>query len=561
MKIQRMMILLALVSVVAGCSAPESGGPTKEPESPPAEVLSPVPIIATPDPKGPAGEPVLAAAVTEGRALFPTTDLEVSYRFADDTRSREFLIPDGERLVQTYNGVPYITWFFTPEGVFRPDTSDPDGRHLVRYLPAHLEDGLVWTHQGVADTYRFRLSARERCEGEGVTFHQCWSLEVVGLHRVSTFFFAPGMGVIRAIGDDEDATESFDKRLTGHAVASLPTPDRQGYLDRGLAPPEAIWPEAWRVGKGRADDFQAFLDRHNERPRCGTPSDGTPVLPGARGRITFLCGGKLWSLDLADGKQTVLYAHPPGIWSYTWEPHGRGIGLVVQPRGDLIYWEANGGTVRRMRTRDRDLIPSVDWSSDGNILVASLGTSPYRAYQFFDPSTGEAIGGTSGMGLRWSLDGRRFAVERGDVGVAPESPGRTLIVGELVGGNLSERVIGAGSQTSDFRVIRFAADGTLMYRESAPMTKENMVYWALPPGPDGEPMRLEPSSALVHEVESPGPTGEMVGDERIRRLGDSADGAWTLFLFSRYGEIYLIKSDLTGPFARVPGSFATWDPR
>ena len=99
--------------------------------------------------------PAPVSPVTDARDLFPASDLELTYQFADKAQSHEFFIPDGDRLVQTFNGEPYITWFFTPDGV--------------------------------------------------------------------------RTGVVRAVVDYDDATESSEKRLAGQAAAQIPPSDRQAW--------------------------------------------------------------------------------------------------------------------------------------------------------------------------------------------------------------------------------------------------------------------------------------------------------------------------------------------
>lgn len=132
MKAYRLAVVIRFVLFGAGCFSPRGGRPTETPvvSSPNSRSAEEAVSDLVPETPSPSPSP------TDSRHLFPTTNLEVRYRFTDNTESREFLIPDGNRLVQTYNGHPYITWFFAAGGVFRSDPSDTDGKLLVRYLPS-----------------------------------------------------------------------------------------------------------------------------------------------------------------------------------------------------------------------------------------------------------------------------------------------------------------------------------------------------------------------------------------------------------------------------------------
>lgn len=161
-------------------------------------------------------DPPPVVAKTPGRSLFPTAAQVASYSLDDGTSSTEALLADGDRLVQTYNGAVYITWFFTPEGVLRADPKGKGQPLLLRYLPAELEDGLVWK-QPVADNYAwFRLNRMPACAVLDRQPAECWQVQLLNRGELVTFTFASGMGAVGAVAENfPTPRESFRKTLTG----------------------------------------------------------------------------------------------------------------------------------------------------------------------------------------------------------------------------------------------------------------------------------------------------------------------------------------------------------
>lgn len=541
---------LLVILLLAGCTSVTGGKPptpTQRVESTTAApTTTPIPHPNTP--------------VTKARDLFPTTDLAATYIFQDKTQSQELLLPDGDRLVQTYNGEPFITWFFAPDGVLRPDPSDPKHRGLLRYLPATLKDDLTWEQYAVSDFYYFRLTHEQRCAGEGIAASDCWKLEVINYSGLTAFHFAPGQGVIAAQLTGYDATEDFTKRMETQGPANLTTADRAALLGRGLAysQMQPVDPQMIHLNSG----FEDMLQRLTQTPRCGTPATG-PVLLGATGRVTFLCAGKIWSLDLATGQQRVLYAHATRIESFAWDPRGRGIALAVAPDRELWYWDASTQAVRHMHAGDDGLHPQ--WSPDGNILIADVGTSHWRGYFLIDPATGQELGSTNGSVLFWSPVSQRYAIERG-VEIPQDQvetgSSRTLIVGDIHAGKTTERKVAEGNAQFGYEYAFFAADGTLVYRQFVPVKKTTVSWWALPPGPDAAPVKLDPASPLAKEATARAQAQPpQVNGHRIYERDKSPDGKWVLFPYNFFAEIYPIGADHSSPHVRLPGAEQEWDPR
>jgi hypothetical protein len=194
-------VLIAVAALVLG-----GGGywawqaglfPTKQAAAPAPESVAPV--VQAPSPA------VLS------RTLFPATAHVETFDLNDGTRSTEILLPDGERLVQTYNGVPYITWFFMPDGVRR---KDPKGETLLRYLPPELQDDSVWKQPVASGTVWFRLTRLSGCQPAGQAPAECWQLQVLNRGELTTFTFASGLGAVGAAAENyATPAESFTKTL------------------------------------------------------------------------------------------------------------------------------------------------------------------------------------------------------------------------------------------------------------------------------------------------------------------------------------------------------------
>jgi hypothetical protein len=190
----------------------------------------------------PAPVPAPAPEPTPARTLFPQADKQVVFDLDDGTRSTELLLSDGDRVVQTYNGVVYVTWLLAPEGVLR---ADPKGSgFLLRYLPLKLEDGLVWKQQAKGETVWFRLSRPGRCPESVATQAaagggaECWQVQVLNRRELTTFTFAAGMGPVGAVAQNAlTPRESFTKVLRSFGTAPvLDAAQRKALLEKGLKP-------------------------------------------------------------------------------------------------------------------------------------------------------------------------------------------------------------------------------------------------------------------------------------------------------------------------------------
>lgn len=181
-----------------------------------------------PPPPPPPPPPVLA------RSLFPEADRAAEYGFVDGTQSAEFMIPDGDRLVQTYNGTVYITWFFTEQGVLRSDPKAPGQGVLLRFLPATLADGQVWWQPSRGEKVWFHLTRLPSCVVPGQSPAECWRLQVLNRGDLTAFVFASGLGVVGAVSENTlQPKESFGKSLITHQTAQIPEKEKAAFLARG----------------------------------------------------------------------------------------------------------------------------------------------------------------------------------------------------------------------------------------------------------------------------------------------------------------------------------------
>jgi hypothetical protein len=114
--------------------------------------------------------PPVEPPATLARTLFPSADQEARFSLDDGTKSTEWLMPDSDRVIQTYNGQVYITWFLTPEGVYRADPKGTGQPTLLRYLPAELKPGTAWKQPVSNGVVWFKLlKAEGECKPAGQT--------------------------------------------------------------------------------------------------------------------------------------------------------------------------------------------------------------------------------------------------------------------------------------------------------------------------------------------------------------------------------------------------------
>ncbi|MFZ5825071.1 MAG: eIF2A-related protein [Bacillota bacterium] len=300
------------------------------------------------------------------------------------------------------------------------------------------------------------------------------------------------------------------------------------------------------------------------RLACGEEGPGKPLLPGATGQVDYLCDGQVWAIDLATGRQTRLVSHAQRIADFAWEPGGSGIAVVTESTHEVLFWDAATQELHPVMIAT-DVPNILSWSPTGEILVVSPGTDVWRSYQFIARKGWQLIGEASGMGLRWSPDGRRFATVHGvDVPEYPVQNGAssTLIVGEIDGIQVATRTVATGDAKSGWRDALFTEDSALVYRELNPRDhQQSLSWWLLPPGPQATPRQLEPDSPLIRQAEESlrRPVYQVDG-QNASRIGLSPDGKWALILFRSLTEVYLIDAALTGERFLLPGGYHEWVP-
>jgi len=194
---RRTLLALALLGslLLSACgSNPNVNGPT-QPIPEPA-VASPSETETQPTPSA-----LLRPAETDPPAaqLLPGDGAQHGFTLSDGAVVEEHYIRDGGRLIGSYNGEPYVTWFITDQGIFR---RDPRGPGLLRYLPPEPEDGLAWKQRsGDADVW-FNLQAVPQCHSPlGPTYDACWQLTVLNRGEQTVYLFSPGPAPENWIGD------------------------------------------------------------------------------------------------------------------------------------------------------------------------------------------------------------------------------------------------------------------------------------------------------------------------------------------------------------------------
>lgn len=248
---RRWMIALLALAVAAvlgggGYWAWRSGwNPLKQPEA--SEPVATEPVAPAPPP-------------TLARTLFPTEPQVAGYDLSDSTRSTEILLPDGQRLVQTYNGVPYVTWFFNADGVWR---KDPKGDTVLRYLPRELVDGQVWKHTVATGSVWFRLTRLSGCQPAGLAPAECWQVQVLNRGELTTFTFATGMGPAAAAADNYvKPADSFTKTLKSFGTVTVTPEQRTAVLAGGLSLEKLAGAP---VQSATAADFEAALSEARKK--------------------------------------------------------------------------------------------------------------------------------------------------------------------------------------------------------------------------------------------------------------------------------------------------------
>lgn len=302
----RRIALLLIVAVSLGCSRVPPPEPMVESETRSGgDVFVRQAVPSTlPGPVHPPGPPAAY--------LFPSEDKKATFllrdRGQDERKVEELLLRDGDRVTAVLDSQAYATWLVRPDGVWRADPHHPDA--MLRYLPPHLRDGMVWQQQsGGADVW-FRLREAGSC-GEGPD--TCWDLTVLNRNEQTVFRFAPEHGVVSAVATHwAEPERSFAK----YAVASpapvvLTREERERLLVTRLAPTGLV-----PVVEATTDAYtQAAQQAISTTPagvqllRMDLNADGQPDL--VRGRFGEWNADPL-ELFQADGTFMGAYPAPEG---------------------------------------------------------------------------------------------------------------------------------------------------------------------------------------------------------------------------------------------------------
>ncbi|HEY3363694.1 MAG TPA: hypothetical protein VGK74_01405 [Symbiobacteriaceae bacterium] len=217
----RVMTLVALSLLIGGCQLPPLPWTKSQPA--PAPALPAAPVVET----------------VRAETLFPSADWHATYGVQDQGKAEmkveEDWLRDGQRLVATQNGVPYVTWEFRPDGVWR---ADPKGfGALLRYLPTLLENDVAWKQESAGREVWFALNEEKAaCDTWKSTFpvNQCWQLQVLNRGELTTFLFGRGVGPLRADAVNyARPAESFVKTLRAQKLGTTLVPEnRKAVLDK-----------------------------------------------------------------------------------------------------------------------------------------------------------------------------------------------------------------------------------------------------------------------------------------------------------------------------------------
>ena len=225
----RPALLLVLALLLTGCSRPPAA---QSPATTP-------PVTEAPAPTAPAASGVSAELV------LPRDNDAYIYNLSGNSLVDEAYVRDGERLIGSYEGKVYVTWFITPEGVYR---QDPKGKVLLRYLPPILpEDEVAWKQSSGGEEVWFSLRPVGECAGHDQTRKSaCWSLIMLNRGERVSYLLGQGQGIVQAESANfVKPADSYTKSVA--SAGQTPPPAREVFLRDGARRPEGALPPVTAV--------------------------------------------------------------------------------------------------------------------------------------------------------------------------------------------------------------------------------------------------------------------------------------------------------------------------
>ncbi|MGH7695753.1 MAG: amidohydrolase family protein [Gemmatimonadaceae bacterium] len=258
-----------------------------------------------------------------------------------------------------------------------------------------------------------------------------------------------------------------------------------------------------------------------------------PVASPNGRQLAFVAVGKVWLMDLPNGRPQPLTADMPGAVQLTpsWSPDGRQIAFATwadSARGHVwaVAAEANA-TPRQITTDGREYLHPV-WTPNGDAVVVSRG--PDAA----------GIGG----GNRWNTTMGWSALR-----IQLSGPTAPTVVADLTG--------------VESRRTYFGADGRLYYQhQDRSNTARALLYYPFP---------SDSALSLVVRVRSVPPNGGMSRDHVTfpASFGGGSEpvlspgGSWTAFQAGRFIHVVATPTDTrtvnTNPNDSVPGRVRVYD--
>lgn len=242
--LRRVLALLLLFLLVAGCSSKEPDGSPKPapegsitdpqtPANPPTDSQR-LPPDGRPD--GPVVQPTNPRRVYQHfpggvKAFFPDGDATftwsiVSAQAAPQYEVIEQWVHDGDRIVVARDGRPIWTWLVAADGVWAPDPKNPNV--LLQYLPPNPRSGMAWRQQSGDAFVYFRLQAGPNEEAQ---------LTVLNRGERTDYWFHAN--ILRIAEPSPDGPRHWYGSYMPEAVpnreqilaAAPPLPERKGAID------------------------------------------------------------------------------------------------------------------------------------------------------------------------------------------------------------------------------------------------------------------------------------------------------------------------------------------